>query len=268
MITETWIDSLPTWVLFFAVVALVLLCIAAGYGAAAYRRRHIAGEPEGPIGSIVGAVLGLLAFILAFTFGVAASRFDLRKQLFITEVNAIGTALLRADLLPEPHRKQCRDLLKEYVNLRVEAHGIYEGEKLAEVIAASESLQDKLWDHVRVLAGADMNSPIGALFVASLNDVFDAHTSRVTVAIQYRITSGMWLGLLCTTVCAMMAVGYQFGIAGRNNFLVYLILATAYAAVVLMIADLDRSMSGGVRVNQQSMIDLQQKLSVSTAPQG
>jgi hypothetical protein len=69
---------------------------------------------------MVGATLGLLAFILAFTFGLAAARFDTRRQLLLDEANAIGTTYLRAGMLPE-RGQQVRDLLRHYVAARLEA---------------------------------------------------------------------------------------------------------------------------------------------------
>ena len=70
---------------------------------------------------MVAATLALLAFILAFTFGLAGSWFDVRRRLVIDEANAIGTTYLRAGMLPEPHRSDVRDLLREYVDVRLEA---------------------------------------------------------------------------------------------------------------------------------------------------
>ena len=67
---------------------------------------------------MVAATLGLLAFILAFTFGLAASRFDSRMQVLLDEANAIGTTYLRAGMLPE-QGKQIRALLREYADARL-----------------------------------------------------------------------------------------------------------------------------------------------------
>src|SRR3989304_3822769 len=97
-----WISKLPLWAVFVLTLAI---CIAAVEAGAAFARIALRQkkekEPEAPLGSLVGAVLGLLAFILAFTFGMTASRFDARRQLVLQEANAIGTTYLRAGLLPQ-----------------------------------------------------------------------------------------------------------------------------------------------------------------------
>jgi CDP-diglyceride synthetase len=257
--TEIWFERLPLAALFFLTVVIVLASITIGYRVGLRRRKRTENEGEGPVGSVVGAVLGLLAFIMAFTFGIAASRFDARKQLLLDEVNAIGTAVRRADLLPEPHRTESRRLLKQYVDIRADL--ARQTMNIPQAIAASEALHDELWSHAVALARADLNSDIGALFVEALNQVIDLHTSRVTVALQYRIPVHIWMGLLLVTVLSMVAVGYQFGLSGRTNTLMHLVLALTFSAVILLIADLDRATQGALQVSQEPMLKLQEALS-------
>src|ERR1700674_5727591 len=107
-------DYLPLWGLFAATVFVVGLSIEAGYRLGPPQRRASAEEKEAPVGAIVGATLGLLSFILAFTFGMAASRFDARRQIVVEEANAIGTTYLRAGLLPDGRGVKARKVLREY----------------------------------------------------------------------------------------------------------------------------------------------------------
>src|SRR5262245_15814690 len=115
------LDWLPLWAWLGITVGLILLTVEAGFRAGRWRRQHAEREGETPVSAIVAALLGLLAFLLAFTFGMAASRFDTRRELVLDEANAIGTTYLRAALLPEPHRKETRTLLRDYVDVRLEA---------------------------------------------------------------------------------------------------------------------------------------------------
>jgi hypothetical protein len=101
------------------------------------------------------------------------------------------------------------------------------------------------------------------LYTQALNDVIDLHTKRVTVALQYRIPSSIWLALYFLTILAMAAVGYHFGISGSGNYWISLLLAFAFSAIILLIADLDRPLEGLLKVNQKPMIELQQQLSSS-----
>lgn len=111
------IDFLPLWVFNLIVSAIVLLAIEAGWRLGNYRRKR-AEDEKAPINAAVGATLGLLAFLLAFTFSMAATRFDGRKQVILNEANAIGTNYLRTDLLPAQFGEQARSLLREYTAIR------------------------------------------------------------------------------------------------------------------------------------------------------
>jgi len=113
MVTQytTALDAFPLGALFLTILVLVLAAIEGGYRLGRYRHSQSDREKEAPVGAMVGATLGLLAFMLAFTFGMAASRFDTRRQLVLDEANAIGTTYLRTAMLPEG-RDEIRALLR------------------------------------------------------------------------------------------------------------------------------------------------------------
>ena len=68
---------------------------------------------------VLGATLTLLGLIVGFTFSMAVSRYDQRKNLEEQEANAIGTEYLRADLLPSADAAKVRQLLSDYTNQRI-----------------------------------------------------------------------------------------------------------------------------------------------------
>ena len=163
---------------------------------------------------MVGASLGLLALLLAFTFGLAASRFETRRQVFLDEVNAIGTAYLRAALLAETDRTDARRLLREYVDVRLE--GVRSG-KVKEAIRRSEELQASLWAKAVALGQKSPTSIVIGLFIQSINEVIDLHTKRVAAGLRSRIPNIIWLVLYTITVLAMAEVGYHSGLAGKRR---------------------------------------------------
>jgi hypothetical protein len=252
------IPRLPLWLVFLGTLFLVLLSIYLGYKIGSYNRKRYGDKEEGPVGSIVGATLGLLAFMLAFTFGLTANRFDTRKEILLDEVNAIGTAFLRTDFLVEPYRTQIRRLFRDYVDLRTA--WIKEPEMLKEMIAESEAVQDNIWSLSVEGVAKTPNQEITSSYIESLNEVIDFHTKRVTVALMYRIPTVIWYALIFVTVLAMGAVGYQFGITGSRNLIISVLLALTFSAVIYLIADIDRSLGGAIRVSQQPMIELQKKI--------
>jgi hypothetical protein len=253
--------TVPLFWAFSITTLLVFLCIWAGYRFAVFRRK-MGVEDETPINTIVGALLGLLAFILAFTFDATTSRFDTRKQLLLDEVNAIETTYLRAGLIPQPYRSNVRKTLKAYVQLRIDivndpAHAVV-------YIQKSASLQDTLWKNAEALADADLkNADISSLFVDALNTMIDLQTSRLTVSMIHRLPFPMWATLYALTMLAMMGVGYLFGMTGNTNWGMSFVLAFSFAAIMTLIIDLDRSGGAGygyIKVNQQPMIDLHKRL--------
>src|SRR6476660_1680773 len=113
------LDSLPVVGVFVAFAIFTLLCYEVGFRIGRWYQERTPGEQEGPTGMLIGSILALLAFLLAVTMGMAADRFDARRAIVLAEANAIGTAYLRAGYLPQPASDQARELLREYVPLRV-----------------------------------------------------------------------------------------------------------------------------------------------------
>jgi hypothetical protein len=182
------LDALPLWGLFMATLLLVLLSVEGGYRLGKYRRSRSEEEKEAPVGAMAGATLGLLAFMLAFTFGLAAARFDTRRQLLLDEANAIGTTYLRAGMLPD-RRENIRALLRDYVDARLEA--VRSG-NVTEGIRRSEHLQGQLWAQAVALGENNPTSIVVGLFVQSLNEVIDLHAKRVTAGLRNRIPGVIW----------------------------------------------------------------------------
>ena len=146
-----------------------------------------------PLG-LLSATLGLLAFLLAFTFGLAASRFDARREVLQEEVNAIGTAYLRASFLPDNQGPEVRALLREYVDLRLAA--TQPNSPMAEVLQKSEALHEKLWNEA-VAAGLKKDTVMVAPFVDALNQVIDVHAKRVTAGARWHSDDHLVGPLLC-----------------------------------------------------------------------
>jgi hypothetical protein len=247
------LDIIPLGILFLAILVVVLLSVEVGYQVGKYRSVP---EKEAPVGEMVNATLGLLAFILAFTFGMAATRFDYRRQVLLDEANAVGTTYLRAAMLPE-RREEIRALLREYVDVRLEA--VNPG-KLAEGIRLSEDIHRRLWALSVPIAEKNPNSIIVGLFVQSLNETIDLHAKRLRAGVRNRIPNAIWAALYGIAILAFGAMGYRSGVTGTSRSLVILPVAFTFAVVIGLIANLDRPQEGIIRVSQQPLIDLQQSM--------
>jgi hypothetical protein len=251
------LDRMPLWFVFLLTLGFVAASIEAGFRLGWYRRQAHAGERDSPVGAIVAAVLGLLAFMLAFTFGLAASRFDARRLVLIEEANAIGTAYLRAGFLPQSTRAEVRRLLREYVDVRVE--GVNSGKPEA-AIRRSVQLHSALWQQAQTVAAEEPRSIPTGLFIESLNLLIDLHTKRVVFGLQSRIPLVLWGAIYILASMAMGSVGYQEGLSGSRRSLAVLALVFGFSIVMLLIADLDRPGEGMLRVSQQVMTDVRKTM--------
>ena len=68
-----------------------------------------------------------MGLLIAFTFSGAATRFDGRRQLIGEEANAIGTAYLRMDLLPQAAQPALREDFRNYVDARLSTKNFARG---------------------------------------------------------------------------------------------------------------------------------------------
>ena len=251
------IDYLPLWSILPLTLAAAFLSVEAGYRVAGYRLRQAQEEKESSVGAMVGATLGLLAFMLAFTFGLAGSRFEDRRQVVLSEANAIGTTYLRAAMLPEPMRTNTRNFLREYVDVRLEA--IQQPGKLHQAILKSEELHTSLWSQAVAAAEKD-RSPITGLFIQSLNEVIDLHATRVMAGVRSRVPDVIWVVLYALALLAMFMMGYHSGLVHSRRSIAVIALVLGFSSVLFLISDLDRPNQGTLQVSQQSMIDLQHSM--------
>jgi hypothetical protein len=252
---------------FAATIVVVVVAIEGGFRLGRTARRRSQGEKESPVSAIAGTILALLAFIMAFTFGIGSDRYDARKALVREEANAIRTAWSRSDFLPEPDRGVAVQLLRDYVDRRLAA---VQSEDLAQVLAArveSERIQRRLWDMAVVNARKDMNSDVAALYIESLNELSNVHALRVGIGLQARMPAGIWLGLYALLALAMLAVGYQTAIADSRRSWMMLILALSFSLVIAVIAALDNPQSGYLPVSQQPLENVRAVMGTGAAAQ-
>lgn len=249
-------DSIPIWALLALTVIIVLIAVEAGcfIGRNALRKSHM--EKVAPVSSIVGSTLGLLAFMLAFTFGTVASRYDARKALVRDEANIIRTTWLRSDFLPEVDRAETAALVKSYIDRRVAAAESHDSGTVEKALADSVHIQHRLWSIAVANGRREINSPVVALYVTSLNQMIDFHALRKVIGLDTRVPLALWLALYALIILGMTGVGYQTVIAeSTGRSLAPLMLALSFAVVIALIASLDRPASGFMTVSQQPLKD-------------
>ena len=259
MVTTQLLDSLPILGVFVAFAAFSLLCYEVGFRFGRWWQDREPGEQEGPTGLLVGSILGLLAFLLAVTMGMASDRFDTRRGIVLDEANSIGTTYLRAGYLPEPASSQIRELLREYVPLRIvvtDAKAV----ELAADIRRSQEILDELWAISEQVAKTTDQGDLVSLYLDSLNQTIDLNESRIISGLYARVPETVVLLLIGGSALSLAMVGYSAGLTKRRGFLNAFVLIVALGAVLMIVVDLDRPRDGFIQVSQQPLIDLQQQV--------
>jgi hypothetical protein len=214
---------------------------------------------KGQIGPIQGAILGLLALLLGFTFALSVSRYEARRHLILDEANAIGTTDLRAALLPDAHRLPVEKLLREYVNARLEYFAAgSDPVRIASAVESAAGIQDQLWDHA-VAAGKDAPTPIVATFVTSLNEVINIDATRLN-ALRTHVPGAVWLILLAVAMSGCYISGYAGGASGARSSFAGIVMPLLIALVIALIVDLDHPRGGLITIKQQALLDLQEQI--------
>jgi hypothetical protein len=188
--------------------------------------------------------------------GMASDRFDARRAIVLDEANAIGTTYLRAGYLPEPASSQIRELLREYVPLRIRTSS---SDDLQGDIQKSQAILNQLWTIAEGVAKTTNQGDLVSTFIESLNDTIDLHETRVTAA-SARVPETVVLLLIIGSALTLGMVGFSAGLTRRRSLLSAAVLIIALGAVITIVVDLDRPREGFIQVSQQPLIDVQQQI--------
>lgn len=257
MISGLAIDGMPILAFFLLFCLVGLIAFQVGYVVGRWWQTRTPDEKEGLTGMLVGSILAMFAFLLAVTMGMSADRFDTRRGVVLAEANAIGTTYLRAGYLPEPVASQSRALLREYASLRIVTS---DTDEMKANISRSVEIHQDLWVIAEELAVAAPESDLLGLYVTSLNELIDLHTTRFVSGVYARVPETIVYVLILGSMLAIGMVGYNAGLTRHRSLASAAILILVLAAVVTLVVDLDRPRDGLIRINQQPLIDLAEQL--------
>lgn len=239
-------------------VSLILFWLAAAAGAALSKKpRGLKDGSREDYNVILGATLTFLGLIVGFSFSMAVSRYDQRKNYEEEEANAIGTEYVRADLLPDPGAAQVRSLLKAYTDQRVLFYTTRNQRELDKINLQTARIQDDLWSAVRI-SGTTQPTPLVALAVGGMNDVLNSQ-GYTQAAWWNRIPVSAWALMASIAILGNLLVGY-----GARNFkserLLLSVMPVMMAIAFLLISDIDAPRGGVIRVKPQNLISLSQSI--------
>lgn len=246
-----FIETGPLWLL--AIMSFAVMAIAWELGGRLQARLHRTAHKDDAQdeGYILSGILGLLALLIAFTFGLALDRYETRRELVVTEANALGTAWLRTGLVeqPEPLRAALRDYTKARVDFSLAPHG-----SRAAAHATANAKQAKLWEEAMRALDNQKASPLAPTLLSPINEAIDTAATRAA-ALDARLppSVAIILGLYAAISAGML--GYVVARSGAKQRAASLLLFMMVTLSFVLIEDLDRAREGGIQVSQQPMVD-------------
>jgi hypothetical protein len=237
-------------------VSLAAQSLAAGAGDVLRSKvHHLVEEERDDFGIILGATLTLLGLLIGFSFSMAVSRYDQRKNYEEAEANTIGTEYVRADLLSAGDAAKVQELLRKYLDERVVFYTTRDQNELAKINTATAKLQNQLWSAIQP-AATTQPTPVMALVISGMNDVLNSQ-GYTQAAWWNRIPIAAWALMAAISICCNMLVGYG---ARRRDWHIFLILPIAVSLAFFLIADIDSPRGGAIRVAPQNLISLAESL--------
>jgi len=242
---------------FLLFLVAVVVQWGAAYAGDVIRRRG-AGPTEDKwedFNLVRAATLTLLGLIIGFSFQMAITRYDQRKNHEREEANAIGTEFLRADLLPAEDAGKMRASLIKYIQQRVLFYTVDDEAGLARIESETANLENGLWQTVSRAANANPTPPM-ALAVSGMNDVFNAR-GYTQAAWWNRIPLAAWglMGLIAIAANLILGLGER-----QTDAFLLLVLPVVISIAVFLISDIDSPRGGIIRVVPQNLIALSQNL--------
>jgi hypothetical protein len=237
-------------------LSFLTLWLAAQIGAYFRKTRAHPEEAEREdFGVILSAALTLLALIIGFSFSMASSRYDQRKNLEESEANAIGTEYVRAAFLPVADATRVRSLLRDYIDQRLLFYETRDDRQLLQIESLTAQLETDLWSAVQGPTAGHL-SPVVALTVSGMNDVLNSR-GYTQAAWLNRIPLAAWGLMTFMAVCCNLMIGYGAR-RGKAKAILLLVLPLILSISFSLIANIDSPRGGVVRVHPDNLVGLAQ----------
>lgn len=257
-------DRFGLLTLFLITLAVMLLFIELGFHVGRRTPQKVIKAQTSQVRSIMAAGLGLLAFLMAFTFSIAQNNYQERVAAMVEEARYVRTAYLQADELDAATTTQARLLLYEYLSDRIRMVDLAAGGDLAgagALLERSEEIQHQLWVLSRPpLANGEQGKSDMSAFRSSLLGMIDAHVQRVEAALVNRIAGIIWITLYLTAALSMLVMGYHAGLVTRRSPVATMTLALVFSAVMILVIDQDRPVMSLFKIDNRVMVDLQAQM--------
>jgi len=214
---------------------------------------------------IEGSVFALLGLLVAFTFSGAAQRMADRRDLLVQEVNAIGTAWLRIDMLDASQQPALREQFRRYVDGRIDYYRNVADLAHRDAVAAKvAAMQKEIWA-TSMQAARSSVPPFAASYAGAVNEMFDmASAQTVAQKVHPPIATYAFLGFLA--LVAAVLVGLNLASSNRDSLIHRLVYAVVMTAALYIIIDFEFPRIGTIRIDQSDELLIAQRQSMVDPP--
>ena len=247
------VHSSDLWVILVFLLIFLPLCVELGFFIARFCKRR--GNGYAMTETIPSSILGVHALLIGFTFSMSIDRYEVRRELVVKEANAIGTAYLRSQILPREAAQKSKDQYSLYIKELLQFGALtFDHKDLPSVQSDLGKIQDELWRIAKSTA-KDSRSPMDAIYLQSLNDMFDLHAER-WAALNNRLPLTVLALLLITLAASLISFGFVEAAKNQKGGFWLFVLSVLFAVVLTMIIDLDRPTRGFITVSQAPLEEL------------
>ena len=248
------LDGFWSWSLIVVVPLLLAVMIAAHeLGMRLHALLTAGGDADNDAASdegfILSGVLGLLALLMGFSFSMALTRLEDRRDLMLQETSAVGYLAMLAEGLPPEQAGPLKTDLARYAAARLKAAEMADG--AARLVAEEQAarLRDPIAGHVRAVLKQGSPGPHAVALASAYDTVEDAAVRRQALTQAHLPARVLWLLAAYAVISAAM-LGYALaGSRGRHraaSTTLYLLIALAFGVIL----DLDRPRAGAIMVDQ------------------
>jgi hypothetical protein len=244
-------------IVFFIIACIsgiMLLLLEIGLRIGKHRIKLDPDHSHDGFGSMEAAVFGLMGLMIAFTFSGAVSRLDQRRMDIIEEANAIGTAYLRVDLLPEDAQPAMRKYFREYLDARIDVYQkVPDLQAVAEAQKKAESLQSIIWNAAVEDCKKSENNAASMLFLPAVNSMIDISSSRMAIAFIHQPLIVFIILVILALVCSLFA-GYGMAVGKSRSWVHFIGFTAALIISIYIIIDMEYPRIGFININSMDYL--------------
>lgn len=223
----------------FLVFGAILLMVRVGWFVGNKTNERSKGSKTSTDDTLVSAILGLMALVMAFTFSGASDRLDAREHLKLAEVNSISSAISSADYFNEDERSNLRCLIKTYLDERIV---LYQDYLKSDDFSLRQSKAESILNQIRIATlqsakqtpTADRNLANEA--IKTVNIMLDAYDNQ-RQAMFLHPPNVIWVSLIILVLIGSFLSGYKMGLTKkRERFISFMFAALMSSAIYLTIS--------------------------------